>query len=63
MDEGFTQFLTIWSLEKLDGIIYSPYNRPRNKWYKDKYREAPKSRDLRAYLGYLTMAIKGEDPP
>jgi aminopeptidase N len=63
MDEGFTQFLTVWSLEKLDGEIYSPYDRPRNKWYVDKYRESPKSKDLRAYLGYLTMAIKREDPP
>ena len=62
MDEGFTQFLTVWSLEKLDGEIYSPYDRPRNKWYLDKYRESPKSRDLRAYLGYLTMAIKRESP-
>ena len=61
MDEGFTQFLTVWSLEKLDGEIYSPYDRPRNKWYVDKYRESPKSKDLRAYLGYLTMAIKRED--
>ncbi len=63
MDEGFTQFLTVWSLEKLDGFVYSPYDRKRNKWYVDKFRNAPKSRDIRAYLGYLTMAIKREDPP
>ncbi len=62
MDEGFTQFLTVWSLEKIDGEIYSPYNQKGKSWYKNKFREGPKSRDLRAYISYLNEAIKREDP-
>ena len=63
LDEGFTQFLTVWSLEKIDGIIYSPYNQKGKSKYKNKFKSGPKSRDLRAYFGYLNAAIKREDPP
>lgn len=62
LDEGFTQFLTVWSLEKIDGEIYSPYNQKGKSWYKNKFKGAPKSRDMRAYIGYLNEAIKLEDP-
>ncbi len=63
MDEGFTQFLTVWSLEKIDGEVYSPYNQKGNSWYHNKFKSGPKSRDLRAYFGYLRSAVKREDPP
>ena len=62
MDEGFTQFLTVWSLEKIDGEIYSPYNQKGKSRYKNRFRSGPKSRDMRAYYGYLNEAIKHEDP-
>ncbi|MAS52208.1 MAG: aminopeptidase [Flavobacteriales bacterium] len=62
MDEGFTQFLTVWSLEKIDGEIYSPYNQKGKSWYKNKFKSGPKSRDMRAYFGYMNEAIKLEDP-
>ena len=62
LDEGFTQFLTVWSLEKIDGEIYSPYNQKGKSRYKNKFKSGPKSRDMRAYIGYLNEAIKLEDP-
>ena len=63
MDEGFTQFLTVWSLVKIDGAVYQPYTKPSKHAYVRRFYNAPKSIDLRAYLGYLNAAIKREDPP
>lgn len=59
LDEGFTQFLTVWALNKLEGQFdslpasSSKYVRNFTKYtsYRDKY----------AYLGYIRDAIKGED--
>lgn len=63
MDEGFTQFLTVWSLVKIDGAVYQPYTKPSKHAYVRRFYNAPKSIDLRAYLGYLNSAVKREDPP
>lgn len=62
LDEGFTQFLTVWSLEKIDGDIYRPYNQKGKSWYLNKFKSGPKSRDIRAYFGYLNAAVRREDP-
>jgi aminopeptidase N len=59
LDEGFTQFLTAWSLQKIDGdtIIKS---RPDN-WYENKYKRYETVRETSVYTRYLSDAIKGED--
>lgn len=57
MDEGFTQFLTVWGLERLDGP-YPKYSRP--KYASDKYT-APEFRMSRLYVPYLMDAIRGQD--
>lgn len=62
MDEGFTQFLTAWSLIKLDGEIYKPYQKDFKNDFLNKYQHRLKTLDLRAYLGYLNAAVKREDP-
>ena len=62
MDEGFTQFLTAWSLMKIDGEIYKPYQKDFNNAFLNKYQHRLKTLDIRAYLGYLNAAVEREDP-
>jgi len=62
MDEGFTQFLTAWSLIKLDGEIYKPYQKDFKNAFLNKYQNRLKTLDIRAYLGYLNAAVQREDP-
>lgn len=59
LDEGFTQFLTAWALENIDGdtIIKS---RPRNK-YVNRFKRYDLVRETSVYSGYLKDAAKGED--
>lgn len=62
MDEGFTQFLTAWSLIKLDGDIYKPYQKESKSSFIRKYHHPQKSIDLRVKRGYLYSAIPRVDP-
>lgn len=48
LDEGFTQFLTAWALEKIEG----PYD-PENPKLETRFTEV--------YHGYITAAAKGYD--
>lgn len=59
LDEGFTQFLTAWALEHIDGdtIIKT---RPRNS-YSNKFKHYDLVRETSVYGGYLRDAVKGED--
>lgn len=57
LDEGFTQFLTGWSLTKLEGneIKREP------KWYQPKSSETITQRYSSVYSTYLNSAINDED--
>lgn len=59
MDEGFTQFLTAWALEKIDGpfIIKGKYANA----YTEKHSMKEEPRYVRAYYGYLRDAVKGDE--
>lgn len=59
MDEGFTQFLTVWGMEALDGDTV-PYSPIRDRYVK-RFYEPPSVRDSRAYLGYLNDAVRNID--
>jgi aminopeptidase N len=61
LDEGFTQFITSWALEKLDG----PYltGSPEKSRYKRSHRIPTLARDARVYDRYLSDAVRGEDKP
>ncbi len=59
MDEGFTQFLTAWGLEKIDGDTI-PYNKSSSE-YKNWFFKPNLVRERNAYYGYLRDAMKGED--
>lgn len=59
LDEGFTQFLTSWAMENIDGdtLIESP----SASWYVRKFSEGRAVRESSVYVPYLRDAIKGED--
>ena len=61
MDEGFTQFLTAWGLNKIDGK-YIKEGLPKSN-YKRKFYEPKESRDARVYNSYLATAMQGRELP
>jgi len=56
MDEGFTQFLTTWSLEKIDGP-YQVKSPPRSGYVK-RFSKPEKVRERRLYRTYISDAAK-----
>ncbi|MFN4123533.1 MAG: M1 family aminopeptidase [Flavobacteriales bacterium] len=56
LDEGFTQFLTAWALEKIDGP-YLVKGKFVNK-YTERHSHPELSRDARIYNGYLRDAVR-----
>jgi aminopeptidase N len=61
MDEGFTQFLTAWGLEHIDGdtMVHEPI---KNKYVRH-FAEPTNVRDSKVYLSYLSDAIQYNDEP
>lgn len=61
MDEGFTQFLTAWGLERIDGdtLVTAP---PQNA-YVARHRRPRLVREDEVYRGYMRDAIRHEAPP
>jgi aminopeptidase N len=58
MDEGFTQFITVWALENIPPDSSEIVT--EKKW--NTLPQLP-SRDTRGYLGYLVDAVRYEDMP
>ena len=61
MDEGFTQFLTSWSQEKIDGKYIE-----KSLWkskYINKFREDREVREDEIYYGYIRDATLEKDQP
>ncbi len=58
MDEGFTQFITVWALENIPDEI-------EGKVVSKKWNTVPTLpvRDLRGYLGYMIDAVRHDDMP
>lgn len=65
LDEGFTQFLTIWCMNKLDGEYEIKAQTQKNFFekYVENHSNEHINRDKWAYLAYLSEAIAGNDPP
>ena len=59
LDEGFTQFLTHWSMSRL--FQENPIVNTKNKYIKKYYRPLPLL-DQNVYLGYVRDAINEDDP-
>lgn len=54
LDEGFTQFLTVWGMNKIDGE--NIVNEPEKNGYVRHFSKPQNVRDTRAYYGYLMDA-------
>lgn len=61
LDEGLTQFLTAWGLDKIDGE-YIKVNPPES-WYRKLFHEPVQSKDARVFNRYLRTAISGKELP
>jgi len=59
LDEGFTQFLTHWSMSKLTNE--NPTVNTKNKYIKKYYKPMPLL-DQNVYYGYIRDAINDDDP-
>jgi aminopeptidase N len=60
LDEGFTQFLTVWSETLIDGAREPDSSRSR---YLHKYAPRPKTREESLYLPYLRQATDETSTP
>ncbi|MBI3502574.1 MAG: M1 family metallopeptidase [Bacteroidetes bacterium] len=59
MDEGFTQFLTCWSYEKIDG--QKRIQTPSASKYVERFSNTDYVRNSEVYLPYMIDAIHGEE--
>lgn len=59
MDEGFTQFLTSWALNEIDGKHYK--RSPPDNWYKRMFRERSTHKNREVYYGYIRQATRNRD--
>lgn len=61
LDEGFTQYLTVWAAEKIDGP-YAVELQPRSSYVR-KHKRKDKLRESKIFYGYLNDAIEHNDMP
>lgn len=61
LDEGFTQFLTRWAVERIDGKYTIAYP-PRNKYVR-KHTNKDLVQDSRTYYGFMIDAVRDNDEP
>jgi len=63
MDEGFTQFLTAWGLEAIDGKNLPADSISKKHWYIRKFTEPINVRDREFNIGYIRDAMQFNDEP
>ncbi|MFN8276117.1 MAG: M1 family aminopeptidase [Chitinophagales bacterium] len=61
LDEGFTQFITSWGMEHINGCY--PVDSPSKNAYVRHFAEPAPIRDTRVYNGYLSDATLFNDEP
>ncbi|MBL7957786.1 MAG: M1 family metallopeptidase, partial [Flavobacteriales bacterium] len=61
LDEGFTQFLTAWGLERIDGDTMVN-DTPRTR-YERRYTYPELARESEVYFGYQRDAVRDRVPP
>ena len=59
MDEGFTQFLTCWSYEKIEGK--KRIEEPSTSKYVNQYTEPDYVRNSEVYQSFMQDVVRGED--
>ncbi len=60
MDEGFTQFLTAWGMEAIDGP--NRVRTPSKNWYTKLFDKPISARESEVYYGYMRDATLHRDP-
>jgi aminopeptidase N len=60
LDEGFTQFLTAWGLERIDGDTL--VTEPAQSAYEKRYTMPELARESEAYIGYMRDAVRDQVP-
>lgn len=63
MDEGFTQMLTAWGLEAIDGKNLPADTISKKHWYLRKFTEPINVRDREFNVGYIRDAMQFADEP
>ena len=63
MDEGFTQFITAWGLEHVDGKDIPADSISKKQWYVRKFTEPVNVRDNKFNIGYIRDAMQYNDEP
>ena len=63
MDEGFTQFLTAWGLEAIDGKNLPADSISKKKWYLRKFTEPVNVRSREFNIAYIRDAMQLNDEP
>ncbi len=63
MDEGFTQFLTAWGMEAIDGDTVVYRFGPKTGRYYKRFFEPTKVRESKCYYGYISDAAIYNDEP
>lgn len=61
LDEGFTQFLTAWGLERIDGDTL--VEEPPTGWYQRQFHRPSLAREEEVYHSYMRDAVRDELPP
>ena len=61
LDEGFTQFITAWGLERIDGSY--PVTDPIKNKYVRRFTDSVNVWESNVYWGYLRDAIRKDDMP
>jgi len=61
LDEGFTQFLTAWGLELIDGDTM--VSEPAGTAYERRYTQPELARESEVYFGYQRDAVRNRVPP
>jgi aminopeptidase N len=59
LDEGFTQFLTVWSYEKIDGKV--KVQSPSSSKYIERFSNTDYVRNSEIYLPYMMAAVRGDE--
>lgn len=59
MDEGFTQMLTAWALDRIEGENYATPR--RDNWYQKMFTDTLTNKERSVYYHYLSRAIKDDD--
>jgi hypothetical protein len=60
LDEGFTQFLTVWSMDKILGAVR---DKTGNNKYIDKFVDSSNTRYENLYYPYLNHVVEAYDEP